>query len=353
MEEVKSLINFLKIYSPSGKEKQAILFLKDLLNDLGINSEIDHHGNLLAKVKGNDMKLLLCGHVDTIKGKIPIKIKDEYIQARGSVDAKSSLLAFIFATKKVIEKRDHPTIHLACVVGEESEDSGFQYIHSDFLNVDYAIFGEPSNTSGITIGYKGRISFSVEIVDSSSHASAKHFNSIKEASSLILELNELENKYSSNSLFNSLTINPVKIIAGSSTNVHPKKCKIFFDLRIPPSLNIDEIENIIRNKIKNFNFNILSKVNPILINKDDYLVKVFKKSIAKNLKIQPKLILKAGTSDMNYFAESFAKSCISYGPGDPKLEHTEHERIFIKEYLKSIDIIASALQLMNEFELSN
>jgi LysW-gamma-L-lysine carboxypeptidase len=358
MDEVKSLIDFLKIYSPSGKEREAVIFLKDLLNDLGIDSKIDHRGNLLAKIEGNETKVLLCSHIDTVKGKIPIKIYEEYIQARGSVDAKSSLLALIFAAYKIIKKNDHPTIHLACVAGEESEDSGFQYIPSDFLNVDYAIFGEPSNAKGITIGYKGRISFSVEIIDSSLHASSKYCNSIKKASSLILELNKLENKYSSKSLFNSLTINPVKIKAGNSTNVHPKKCEIFFDVRIPPSLSIEEIyneiKNIIKNKIKNlhFKFKLLSKINPVLINKNDYLVKIFKKSIAKNLKTQPKLILKTGTSDMNYFVEMFEKSCISYGPGDPNIEHTDNEKVSIKEYLKSIDVIAYALQLLNK-DLNN
>jgi LysW-gamma-L-lysine carboxypeptidase len=50
------------------------------------------------------------------------------------------------------------------------------------------------------------------------------------------------------------------------------------------------------------------------------------------------LIKKTGTTFINAIGIHYGIPSITYGPGDPKLEHTVKEFIEIKEYLKSIEI---------------
>jgi LysW-gamma-L-lysine carboxypeptidase len=51
---------------------------------------------------------------------------------------------------------------------------------------------------------------------------------------------------------------------------------------------------------------------------------------------------------MNYFGEVVKIPMITYGPGDPHLDHTDSERIKISDYIKSIEILKTALKSLQE-----
>ena len=53
---------------------------------------------------------------------------------------------------------------------------------------------------------------------------------------------------------------------------------------------------------------------------------------------QPTLIKKTGTTFINLIGIYYKIPSITYGPGDPKLEHTDDEFIDLDEFLKSIDV---------------
>jgi LysW-gamma-L-lysine carboxypeptidase len=40
---------------------------------------------------------------------------------------------------------------------------------------------------------------------------------------------------------------------------------------------------------------------------------------------------------------------IAYGPGDSSLDHTENEKVSIREYLASVEIYAKAIQRIASF----
>jgi len=339
MEPVKALEEFLKIYSPSGKEDEAIAYLNDLLKSCGIKTKI-HERNLLGEFGKGELKILLCGHVDTVPGYIPYRKQGDLIYARGAVDAKSSLLALIFSALNLNE--NDFKIRIACTVGEESEDSGITKINNDFLKADFAIFGEPSNLDGIVVGYRGRIGLRVLSETKKTHASIASENPIYQMADFIKEIQRIQEEYENEKQFYSVTINPVIIRAGIANNVIPDSCEAIFDIRIPPSIKLDELKKKIEG-ISPLKVEWISYCEPVLANKNSALVIAFKKSIAKKLKRRPRIVLKTGSSDMNYYANKFGSNCISYGPGDPKYEHAEIEMISIKEYLKAIEIISDAL----------
>ncbi len=348
MDPIEALEGLLKIYSPSYHEGEAISYLEALLRELGMNPKVDSSGNLLAEIGKGEMSILLCGHVDTVPGEIKYRREGDLIYARGSVDAKSSLLALIFAANKL--NLDGLKIKIACTVREESEESGISEISEDFLRSDFAVFGEPSNLDGIVIGYRGRIGLNIKSKANRAHASSNSVNVIKETLRILSRISSIEEKYTKDSLFNSLSINPVMIRSGISNNVLPDVCEVFLDIRIPIGVSIEEIKEMIEKEIKKspIESEILwtSQTNPVLVDTSCELVKAFKKAIVKELKLKPRLVVKAGSSDMNYYASKFNACCISYGPGDPKLEHGNFEFISISDYLKSINVIASAIEIL-------
>lgn len=60
--------------------------------------------------------------------------------------------------------------------------------------------------------------------------------------------------------------------------------------------------------------------------------------------LEPRLIRKTSTSDMNIIGALYGIPCVAYGPGNPRLSHTWYERIRIQDYLKSIEVLCRFLK---------
>ena len=189
---VKTLERALKLYTPSLREKSLADFLASVCEDLGFRDiHTDDVGNIIATKGSGSPKILLCGHMDTVPGRIRVRKENDYLFGRGSSDAKGPLIAMLFAAASVEE--NNGTVMFVGAVDEEGNATGIKNLTNDKPDVDYAIFGEPSGTKQITIGYKGRIAINLKInVEDSAHASAPWLakNAIHESS---LFVNEIKN----------------------------------------------------------------------------------------------------------------------------------------------------------------
>jgi LysW-gamma-L-lysine carboxypeptidase len=58
---------------------------------------------------------------------------------------------------------------------------------------------------------------------------------------------------------------------------------------------------------------------------------------------QSRFVVKTGTSDMNVVGPAWNCPICAYGPGDSALDHTPDERINLREYLQSIEVLKSML----------
>ena len=345
----------LEEYTPSRAEAQLASLLKDKsINELGFEqSSIDNVGNVIA-TKGNGRPIiLLCGHMDTVPGRVPVRIANGYMYGRGASDAKGSLISMLLAASEFPKQRG--TIVFAGVVDEEGNATGIKEIVKSKSTIDYAIFGEPSGINNITIGYKGRVSFRLTCdVGSSAHASAPWLakNSIEEIYDLWRAMQQaIEGIKSGEDKSRKVTCSLTEIAGGSSHNVTPQKCKITVDIRVPSAYNSKEIYDLVTYVIKDAalkngvqaTHRIEDMTEPFETDHNSPLVRALYLSVIDVCKKRPMLLRKTGTGDMNILGNAYNIPVVTYGPGDPHSSHTMDEKVSIPEFISSIEVFNRAL----------
>jgi LysW-gamma-L-lysine carboxypeptidase len=352
---IKLLKNALEIYTPSRSEAQLANLIKEkCLDDLGFEKvNIDSVGNVIATKGSGDPRILLCGHMDTVPGLIPVRVDSGFLFGRGASDAKGPLISMLLACS---EFKQSGTIIFAGVVDEEGNATGIKELVKNKLSVDYAIFGEPSGINRITISYKGRLALRLtcDVLDSA-HASAPWLsrNSIEEVYK-VWELlgNEISLKYNkTDKKSESVSLSLTEISGGSSHNVTPQKCKITIDIRVPNGVKCLKVLDSLDKSIKKISetrklkitYRIEDITEPFEADHSSPLVRALSLSILDICKIRPALLRKTGTGDMNVLGNSLNIPVVTYGPGEPHASHSRDERVEIQSYLTSIEIYNRAL----------
>ena len=101
---VRFLTNLLGIYSPSGKEADIANFLAGEMRKFGFQVGVDGIGNVIGVVGEGEPTILLCGHMDTVAGVLPLRVEEGKIYARGAVDAKGPLAAMVMAAAEAAKE---------------------------------------------------------------------------------------------------------------------------------------------------------------------------------------------------------------------------------------------------------
>ena len=351
---VKMLEKALRLYTPSLDEKPMAEFLADKCDDLGFEDiQIDEVGNVIAKKGSGSPRILLCGHMDVVPGKVKVRKEGDSLYGRGASDAKGPLMAMLFAGASI--GNNSGTIIFVGAVDEEGNATGIKNLVSKEMDVDYAIFGEPSGTKQVTIAYKGRLAINLRVsVEDSSHASAPWLskNAIEESMLFVDELKKkLESDQDGRTKGMLLTATMTKIKGGTSHNVTPKECETVFDIRIPVDKNCKDVEQQIATLVKEIAqerkveafYSILDETEPFEAPHNSPIVRALTLGVLDIEHSRPTLIRKTGTGDMNVLGNQWKIPVVTYGPGDPHEAHTIDEKISIDEYLRGIEILKKAL----------
>ncbi|MBN1802859.1 MAG: M20/M25/M40 family metallo-hydrolase [Candidatus Lokiarchaeota archaeon] len=352
----------IKLYSPSENETPYARFLANFMKNHGFKVKFDNIGNVIA-IKGRGKPfLLLISHMDTIPGELPVFEKEGKIFGRGAVDCKPSLAAMVYAISKYdFNTITSGTIAIVGIVREESSLEGIQEFLKSDLSPDFAIFGEPTTTSQICIGYKGRLCLSYEITSMPGHMASSwmHVNAIEVALDLWNEIKIISQKLSSqgdkntqsDSYFHKVISNIGTLKGGDLANVIPSKCTMKIDIRFPPLIKSNlllekirgmklEIAKKYQNNCPEFQIKeeILSQIEGYEVKGDDVMTGALRWAIFKIRKEKAIMVKKTGTTFTNVIGTHFGIPTITYGPGDPKLEHTDGEFVEIDEYKEALEI---------------
>jgi [amino group carrier protein]-lysine/ornithine hydrolase len=362
-QAVRFLTNLLGIYSPSGKEEDAANFLDLEMSKMGFEVGKDSIGNVIGVIGEGEPVILLCGHMDTVAGHLPLRIDEGKIFARGAVDAKGPLAAMIMAALAAGKESGFKgKILVAAVVEEEATSRGVKYLITQGIKADYAIFGEPSGVENVTIGYKGQIQLKIVLKTETGHASTPwlYDNSLEKAIEVWKQIKNASSYPSldpSASPYNAVTACLVKLVGGRATSVVPFEAEMNLDVRVPIQFSTNQVFEQIQKIITKYQSanprvsvkaTVLDTVEPFEVNKASPLVHILSSSVRKVLNKPATLLHKTGTGDMNILGKAMNLPIVTYGPGDSHLDHTLDEHINVSEYLDSIAVYKETLLRLSE-----
>jgi LysW-gamma-L-lysine carboxypeptidase len=367
-QAVRLLTNLLGIYSPSGKEDDIGNFLAQEMTKLGFQVGKDSIGNVIGVVGEGEPTILLCGHMDTVAGHLPLRVEEGKIYARGAVDAKGPLAAMVIAAAEVAKEAAFAgkgKVLVVSVVEEEATSRGVKHLITQGIKADYAIFGEPSGAENITIGYKGQIQLKVTCKTQPGHASTPwlYENALEKAYELWLQI---KNSYPQigpqDSAFNMITGCLTKVVGGRANSVVPFESEMHIDVRIPPQYTSAQVFSDIQKVIAQYQAanpkvavkaTVEDSVEPFEVDKSSPLVRALSFSIRKVLSKPATVLRKTGTGDMNILGRAINVPIVTYGPGDSHLDHTIDEHILISEYLSGIQVYKETLLKLSELYRKN
>jgi len=359
---VDLLTRMVKINSPSGKEEEISLFLIDEMTKLGFRVHRDEIGNVIGEFGEGSPVILLCGHMDTVEGEIPVHVENGQLYGRGAVDAKGPLAAMIVAASKFVNNGFPGKILVVSVVDEEKGGTGIQHFVEEGIQPEYAIFGEPSGLEKVVFGYKGILTVKVTVETPSGHSAAPWLfdNAIEKAMEFWRQINKLHMREEKlKSRFYSITSCLTGIKGGnSSASFIPSHCEILVQLRIPPQLTPEQVFDEVKRKIYRYKttnpkvtvtVEMMDVAKAFEADRRSVIVRALAWGIRKTTLNYASFSRKTGTGDMNVLGNALKIPVVTYGPGDSKLDHTPNEHIDIKEYLDSIEVLTKTLTKLPDF----
>jgi LysW-gamma-L-lysine carboxypeptidase len=342
------LIDMLKAYSPTGEEYKAIEILKEYAEALGYEEiYIDEVGNLVASYGSGDTSIAFIGHIDTVPGELPITFDGEKITGRGAIDAKGPLTALFIGASQARTYIDTKNfkIYSIAVVGEEGDSRGARNLISKGFKVYGSIIAEPSNNTGIVVGYRGSVKVKIQCSSRGGHTSSPMVENSACVSLIenwnIISKSMNEFKYDKNS--SSL----LYLHCGNNTryNIYPRYGEMLIDIRVSVNESIESIIKFIEgtvNKFKTCVYSILDSTPPVKVTPNNLVVRSLMRAILKQ-GVKPRILYKLGTSDMNLLYPYVTQNIAAYGPGKSELSHSDKEEITVEELVHGINIYRGSL----------
>ena len=348
--EVALLQGALRIPSYSGEESAVARYLVEQARGLGLEAHIDEAGNFIAGagLESGEQPIVLLGHMDTVRGVVPIRIEDGRLYGRGAVDAKGPLAAFICAAARVAHSGEltRPILVVGAVEEEAATSKGARAV-VDRYRPSACIIGEPSGSNAVTLGYKGRLLVEGYISRSISHTAGPEHSS-SELATLFWERvrNHAEAwnaEHAGSSTFAAL-MPSLRSINSQQDGLH-ESTELTIGYRLPPAYDSAGLRAQLSAWASELEIELGFRGEEVAFQstRTTPLARAFVKALRAS-GVQPSFKLKTGTSDMNVVGPAWGENIVAYGPGDSRLDHTPQEHILLEEYLHAIDVLESVLR---------
>ncbi|PWH18607.1 MAG: acetyl-lysine deacetylase [Anaerolineae bacterium] len=349
-----TLLGLVSHYSPSGQEAAAVRWLVQHMQRLGFTQAFcDQAGNAVGVMGNGTQTIVLLGHIDTVQGEIPLRLEGDCFYGRGTVDAKGPLAAFVDAAAAVGEVPGWQIVVIGAV-GEEADSDGARYV-VDQYQPTYAIIGEPSQWSRVTLGYKGTAWFEATFRAPSSHT-ASNRPSVCEAAFFfwdsLLKWTQAYNRQKERQ-FDQIT--PRLRAFSSAEDGFSETATLRVGVRLPCEVSPQDWYQQVQSL-----FQCLEGVDCALqpigypipayrADKNTPLVRAFLQGIravaaAEGETLAPSFALKTGTADLNIVAPVWNCPALAYGPGDSNLDHTPEEHLSLSEYQRAVKVLERVLR---------
>jgi predicted acetylornithine/succinylornithine family transaminase/N-acetyl-ornithine/N-acetyl-lysine deacetylase len=352
--EVALLQDMLTIPSYSGQERPLAQYLVEQAQQMGLLAWIDAAGNFIAsthpaEANTGSRPVILLGHMDTVRGYIPVRLENGVLYGRGAVDAKGPLAAFLCATARLVHDAgsfEHPVMVIGAVEEEAATSRGARVVLECYQPFA-CIIGEPSGSQAVTIGYKGRLLVEYCLTHPVSHSAGPQQNSSEIAVSfwnrVYQHASVWNEQHAANSTFAALV--PSLRSINSSEDGLEEQTRILIGYRLPPGYDAAELRTQLERWASedSAQLRFSGEEAAFQATRTTPLARSFVAAIrAKGG--QPSFKRKTGTADMNVVGPVWGQNIAAYGPGDSRLDHTPQEHVHITEYIHAIDVLELVLR---------
>ena len=316
--------------SLTGDEKSVAEFLATHLGDLGYRVErqaiTDDRFNVLATTS-EPPRLVFSTHIDTVPPFIESSEDDEYINGRGSCDAKGIIAAQIAAAER-LRADGQNSIGMLFTVDEELSSLGAQKAnqHPIARECRFLINGEPTDNR-LATGTKGSLRLIITTEGRAAHSAYPEAgdSAIEKLLDILQDIRGCE--WPRDEFFGDTTCNIGVLNGGTRPNVIPDHARAELQIRLATDIEAvkEQVERAVAGRAQ---VEYASAHNPVRL----FSVPGFDDCVVRF------------TTDVPYLS-NWGKPLL-LGPGSILDAHTEHERIAKSELKRAIDLyvrLASAL----------
>jgi LysW-gamma-L-lysine carboxypeptidase len=339
--DIDLLHGLVAIESLSHGEAKAVAWLRGQMAARGMTVLDDPAGNAVATVGDGERHIVLLGHIDTVPGRIPVRIEDGVLWGRGAVDAKGPLATFVAAASAAATDLN-ARVTVVGAVGEEVIGSPGANHVATWDAPDFCIIGEPSGWDAVCLGYRGSLSLVYSLRQSTRHTAGPGESVAGQAVRFWNDVRaevDRRNETATNS-FGSIghALRSFNTTGDGLTD----EAILSIGLRLPPGIDVDELVATIRVIAGEGVVQVDGVQEGYRTSKQSKLVPPFLRGI-REAGGTPRFTLKLGTSDMNVVGPVWKCPIVAYGPGDSSLDHTPDERIDLGEYLRAVRVLREVL----------
>jgi LysW-gamma-L-lysine carboxypeptidase len=347
MDELAFLEALLSIPSPSGEEEAVAAYLLRKMSTFGFEAHRDEVGNVIGAIGDPEAEreIVLLGHMDTVPGLIPLREEAGRLYGRGAVDAKGPLAVLMLAAARVGPQLRGTRLLVIGAVEEEAHGRGARHLARTLPPPYCTIIGEPSDWQGVTLGYKGMLSFDYQILQPGGHTAGENPGPAEKAVRLWNNLMMYAAQRNGGRSGHFDTVDPALQDFRTFSDGLNDGAAMKVVTRIPPGLRAPDLQQEIEQWCNGASVKFYPSDPPFQAAKNTPLVRAMLRAIRAE-EGKPRFKLKTGTSDMNIVGPAWGCAIVAYGPGDSSLDHTPEEHIEIDEFLRSINVMASALETL-------
>lgn len=369
LEPIELTQKFIRMdtINPPGHEKILADYISSLFSSTPV--EIFEHifdegrSGLILTLKGEKQDkppIAFTGHLDTVPlGNIPWAhppleglIEEGKLIGRGSSDMKSGLAAFLAAIYNHVDilRKGYGAIAIitAC---EELACQGAKKMAKDGIlppSIGPLIIAEPTGGK-IHKGHKGVFWVKANFTGIAAHGSMPHegHNAIEDAIAFYAQLKQKISHMPPHPDFGAISLNLGSISGGSGINLVADSCELKLDMRLTPHINTVDMENIVKDLLKDFNaeYEILDAGDCVYTTQDNAELKLFAQSAAKmgaDSQIYAPLTFFTDGSPLLKAMNNTA--AFIYGPGEAEQCHKVNEFAYTKKITQAYEVYSQFIK---------
>lgn len=340
----ETLTGLVERFSPTHYEAEAVAWLVGRMLSLGFTSaRADEAGNAVGTIGDGPNQIVLLGHIDTVPGKIPVRVENGILHGRGSVDAKGPLAAFVDAAAQTGAVPGWQIVVIGAVE-EEGDSAGAWHVVSRY-HPRFAVIGEPSGWNRITLGYRGVVRFRFQAQHAIGHSASGRDSVCELAVEFWNRLVELCARENTGLEKKFEQVAPVLQQMHSGGDGFLEAADVSGNIRLPQRVPAERMKRILQEAAAGIGA-VESNGIPLdayRVEKNTPVVGSFLSGV-RSLGGEPSFSFKLGTSDISIVGPSWNCPMAVYGPGDSMLDHTPGECISLEEYGKAVAVLAHALK---------